>query len=184
MNSLEPWEKYPDIWKSKTSFFTYLRGHLRQLWSRYPAKLKWKASQLSNPSVDYTGRAKKLGVCHYCKQSFAASHLEVDHLKQAGQCNSWDTAQQFLHNLLDCNDNWALACKPCHKIKSHAEKSGSSFEDARIAKQVILYCKLPIKEQLDKLVALGYNDVSNAAKRKIAWTDYLTKENNEITRYK
>src|SRR5207245_399688 len=95
----------------------------------------------------------------------------VDHVKQAGQCNSLETAQQFLHNLLDCNGNWVLACKPCHKIKSHAEKTGSSFEEARIAKKIIESCKLKIDVQLALLSGYGYSNCSNAAKRKIAWSE-------------
>lgn len=164
----EPWEKYPEIWKNQTAFFTYLRGHLRLLWSRYPAKISWKNTKLVNPPKGYNGRAKKLGKCHYCSEWFAASHLEVDHVIQAGQCNSWETSQQFLYRLLDCNDNWVLACKPCHQIKSMAEKNGSTFEEAALAKRVIEICKKPTKELLAFLYAKGYNasECSNQAKRK------------------
>lgn len=173
---LEPWEIHTTIWKNKAAFFTYLRGHLRLLWSRYPAKIAWKNSQLIKPPNSYIGRAKKLGTCHYCTESFAASHLEVDHVQQAGQCNSWETAQQFLRNLLDCNDNWVLTCKPCHKIKSYSDAHGLTFEEARTAKMVIEAMKDKVALQLDKLRKLGYNDVSNAEKRKVAWTDYFNKE--------
>lgn len=173
----EPWEVHTTIWKNKTAFFTYLRGHLRLLWSRYPAKIAWKNAQLRKPPKSYTGRAKKLGTCHYCKECFAASHLEVDHVQQAGQCNSWETAQQFLRNLLDCNDNWVLACKPCHKIKSYQEShEGMTFEQARTAKLVIEAMKDKVDIQLAKLAKLKYNDVSNAVKRKAAWTDYFNKD--------
>lgn len=168
MPSKDPWELYPGIWKNKTAFFTYLRGQLRLTWSRYPAKLKWKQSQLVNPPKGYTGRAKKMGQCHYCREMFAASHLEVDHIEMAGQCNSWETAAQFLYKLLDCNDNWVLSCKPCHKIKSYAEREGISFEEARVVKAVIDFMKKPVKEILAFLSANGYNGstVSNATKRR------------------
>ena len=164
----QPWEVYPSIWKNQTAFFTYLRGHLRLLWSRYPAKLQWKSTQLVVPPKGYTGRAKKLGVCHYCSESFAASHLEVDHVQQAGACNSWETAQQFLRNLLDCNNNWVLACKPCHKIKSYSEAHDMTFEEARQAKLVIEIMKKSVKEVVAFIVENGYNssDASNATKRK------------------
>jgi 5-methylcytosine-specific restriction endonuclease McrA len=171
----EPWQTYPSIWKNKTAFFTYLRGHLRLIWSRFPAKISWKNSQLILPPRDYLGRAKKLGKCHYCSEFFAASHLEVDHVKQAGQCNSWETAHQFLKNLLDCNGNWVLACKPCHKIKSHAEKSGSTFEEAAIQKKVIETMKLPREEITAILIANHYKDVSNAKKRRVALMDLYTR---------
>lgn len=172
----EPWQIHPDIWKNQVAFFTYLRGHLRLLWSQYPAKLKWKTSQLRLPPKGYTGRAKKLGTCYYCSCDFPASHLEVDHVQQAGQCNSWETAHQFLKNLLDCNENWVLACKPCHKVKSYSEAQGISFAEAAIQKKVIAHCKLKTNIQLALLSGYGYNDCSNADKRKQAWQDHFNKE--------
>jgi 5-methylcytosine-specific restriction endonuclease McrA len=170
MTVAEPWELYPGIWKSKAAFFTYLRGQLRLTWSRYPAKLKWKAEQLVQPPKGYTGRAKKLGQCHYCGEMFAASNLEVDHVRQAGTCNSWETAAEFLYNLLNCNDNWCLACKPCHKTKSLAERDGTSFEDAKLKKKVIEFLKQPTEVIVEFCVKNGYTagSVSNAEKRRKA----------------
>lgn len=163
----EPWEIYPELWKNQTAFFTYLRGHLRLLWSRYPAKLKWKSTKLVEPPKGYEGRAKKLGQCHYCKQWFAASHLEVDHVEQAGQCNSWETSQQFLYNLLDCNSNWVLADKVCHRIKSYAEKMSLTFDEAALLKEVI---RIDKEESLENIlyfnVSFGYDDNGTKKKRK------------------
>lgn len=165
----EPWEVYPDIWKTPAAFFAYLRGGIRQIWSRYPAKLQWKKSVMQDPPAGYLGRAKKMGRCHYCKVLFAASSLEVDHVEQAGSCNSWDTANEFIHNLLDCNGNWVLACKPCHKIKSYAERQGILFEDAIIQKRVI-----DVMKDTEAVLALckkyGHNvkTLTNATKRKAA----------------
>lgn len=177
---LEPWEKYPTIWKNKTAFFTYLRGHLRLLWSRYPAKLKWKQAQMVKPPKGYTGRAKTLGKCHYCSEMFAASHLEVDHVLQAGTCNSWETSTEFLYKLLDCNDNWVLACKPCHKIKSYSEKQGISFEEAQMEKKIIEFCKQPKQIVLDFLAEHQYNggSVSSAPKRR-KLVEQIFKSNKE-----
>ena len=164
----QPWEKYPEIWKNEVAFFTYLRGHLRLLWSRYPAKISWKNTKLVKPPKGYNGRAKKLGKCHYCGEWFAASHLEVDHVQQAGQCNSWETSSRFLYRLLDCNDNWVLACKPCHQIKSFAEKNNITFEQAALEKRIIEITKLPSAKLLAFLAEHGYNGVavSNSTKRR------------------
>lgn len=182
MKSLEPWEAYPAIWKNRTAFFTYLRGGLRQLWSRYPAKLSWKASQLTSPPAGYVGRAKKLGKCHYCSQMFAASSLEVDHVHQAGACNSWETAYQFLYNLLECSNNWVLACKPCHKVKSYAERTGMDFKDAFAEKKAIEFMKShDAKSQLDFIKGFKYNTnpLTNAVKRRAALVEIFKKESNE-----
>jgi 5-methylcytosine-specific restriction endonuclease McrA len=160
----EPWEKEPGIWKTQAAYFAWLRGQFRKIWNFYPPKFTWKSSMLRLPPKGYTGRAKKLGTCHYCNESFAASHLEVDHVHQAGQCNSWETSSQFLYNLLDCNNNWVLACKPCHRIKSYSESQGITFIEAAVAKQAIETMKLPVAKVLAILKKAGYTDVSNAAK--------------------
>lgn len=168
MSNKEPWESFPAIWKTKAAFFTYLRGSIRRIWARYPAKLEWKKTQLVNPPVGYKGRAKKLGKCHYCSEMFPASNLEVDHLNQAGACNSWETALEFLHKLLDCNGNWVLACKPCHKVKSFAERKGIDFKLALIEKKAIAFCKQDKQKVIDFLAEHQYNgsSVSTAAKRR------------------
>ena len=176
---LEPWEAYPDIWKTRAAFFAYLRGGLRLIWSRFPGKLNWKKSQMTTvPPVGYTGRGKSFGKCYYCRNMFNASALEVDHVSQAGTCNSWETAQEFLHNLLDCNDNWVLACKPCHKVKSLAERNGSSFEEALIQKQVIEFMRRPVKEIVAFCQENGYTSSSlkNAKSRREAVTTIFNKE--------
>jgi glutaredoxin len=99
---------------------------------------------------------------------FAASHLEVDHVDMAGKCNNWEEAAQFVKRLLDCNDNWVLSCKPCHKTKSLAERQGISFEEAQLQKKVIEFCKQKTTVVIDFLAQHQYNgsSVSNAAKRR------------------
>jgi hypothetical protein len=174
---LEPWEAFPDIWPTQAKYFTWLRGALRRVWATYPAKIVWKKSQMFLPPAEYKGKAKTLGQCHYCKCHFPASHLEVDHLVQAGACNSWDTSYEFLAKLLDCSSNWVLTCKPCHKVKSYAERMGIDLLSAKLKKDVIF-----LTGNLDKssIVAAafdtGYNPdlLSNAQGRKkfLEWLSY------------
>lgn len=178
LSSKEPWQLYPSIWKNETAFFTYLRGQLRLIWSRYPPKLDFKKAQMVAPPAGYTGRAKKLGKCHYCGEFHAASNLEVDHVHQAGKCNSWQTAYEFLHKLLDANGNWVLACKPCHKVKSYAERMNISFEKAWAAKRAIEFLKNEKKKVVDFCVAHGYNvsSLNTVAKRREAVEAIYLKE--------
>jgi 5-methylcytosine-specific restriction endonuclease McrA len=182
-SDLQPWQAYPDIWKTPAAFWAWVRGGIRgAVWKRYPPKLEWKKNQMVPPPAGYTGRAKSMGKCHYCSQLFAASHLEVDHVKQAGSCNSWETANQFLQNLLDTNGNWVLACKPCHKVKSFAERTGASFEDALCEKLAIDFMKRKSKaEVLAHCEKFGYNPnaLSNDKKRRTALVAIFTKERNE-----
>ena len=176
---MEPWECYPSVWKSKTAFFAYLRGAIRRIWSRYPAKLEWKKTQLTTEKPEgYKGRGKKFGKCAYCGEMFVASHLEVDHIIQVGECNSWETARQFMERLLNCNGNWCLACKTCHKIKSHAERLSVSFEEARLQKLVIEWMKQSKATIVAMCKSKGYNEhsLTNTQKRREAVEAILRKE--------
>lgn len=172
----EPWELHPGLWKSQAAFFTYLRGAIRRVWARYPAKLEWKQGQLTSEApAGYKGRGKKFGKCAYCGGWHTASSLEVDHIQQAGECNSWETAAQFLRRLLDCNDNWCLACKPCHKVKSYAERSGIDFEEAKLQKRVIEFLKQDKSKVVEFCIKMGYNarSLTNADKRRAAVEEIL-----------
>jgi hypothetical protein len=75
-----------------------------------------------------------------------------------------------MYKLLDCNDNWVLACKPCHKVKSHAEKTGLSFEDALAEKRAIAFEKKGTEEVVAFCKKHGYNtsELSNGPKRRQA----------------
>jgi Chaseviridae HNH endonuclease len=174
----EPWEKHPELWKTEAAFWAYLRGGIRLIWSRYPAKLKWKSKQLAPPPPGYIGRAKKVGQCSYCQGIFAASSLEVDHVSQAGGLNSWASVTTFVKNLLDTNNNWVLACKPCHKIKSYQERAGVSFSAARAEKRAIEFLKKPVAEVLDFCKRSGYNTelLTNASKRRACLVEIFKKD--------
>ena len=40
-----------------------------------------------------------------------------------------------------------LVCKPCHLVKTHADRLGVSFEEAALKKRVIAFGKLKDEEQ-------------------------------------
>lgn len=169
----EPWQSYPTIWKDEKAFMAYLRGAFRAVWSKYPAKLEWKKQQMVKPPAGYTGRAKTVGYCAYCDQMFSASSLEVDHIEQAGSFGNKEEAVQWFWRLLDTNDNWCLACIPCHKIKSYAERMGISFQDAKIAKQVIAFSKESVAEQTKILANFGRKDSRTKAERRRMYEEIL-----------
>jgi hypothetical protein len=176
---IEPWNHPLSIWKTKSEYFVWLRGWLRRIWSDFPLRSEWKVTQLR--PVTKEEREKKLfhtstkmvGQCYLCKNWFPASKLECDHIQESGGCYDFETAEKFLwHCAADNPSNWALACQPCHKIKSHADRSGLSFEDAKIEKETIKI----IKEKKDKsfLIAKGITPATNAKKRREQIKEYLT----------
>ena len=48
-----------------------------------------------------------------------------------------------------------LVCKPCHLVKTHADRLGVSFEEAALKKRVIAFGKLKDEEQKSILSERG-----------------------------
>jgi len=180
-NPVPVWEHPLSIWRTKSEYFVWLRGHMRRIWADFPLRSEWKKSQLRPVTKEervmklFHPSTKTVGQCYLCQNWFSASKLECDHIKASEGCYDFETAQKFLwHCAADDPDNWALVCKPCHKIKSHAERQGLSFEESRIEKEIIAIVKA--KKDKSFLQNAGITPASNAAKRKEQLREYL-KEN-------
>jgi hypothetical protein len=186
----KPWEEYPEIWKTKAAFYSFIRGGLRRgIWEKHPVKLQFirekrervplGVKKESNPSGEVWG-----GQCGLCLELFKQSHLQVDHLKQVGSLNSLEDVLAFVANLsFISGEGLMLVCKPCHKIKSYAERMGISFEEARIEKIVIEFKKLNSKEQMKVLNnvnsyfdGVSESDVKNASDRVKLYRAIVRKE--------
>lgn len=169
-----PWEtpEGKTIWKTKSQYFTWLRGSLRRLWSDYPLRKEWKERQLRPVSPDekavkvFHPSTKNVGQCHYCKNWFAGSKLECDHVLPSNGCKSKEEAESFLWHCGGGNgDDWVLSCVPCHKVKTMSDSRGISFEAAAAEKKAISLCKLPIAEQ-KQILAKHNLPCDNAADRR------------------
>lgn len=143
----EPWELYPDVWKTKSSFFVWLRGGLRRaIWEKYPPKIKFKNEGCTPPPENYTGRAKSGAPCALTGDWTPKSYLEVDHIKGHASLTDWDNVLDFVKHLCSDSSNFQLVDKDNHRIKSYADKKGISFEEALIEKKAIAI----IKDKNDK----------------------------------
>lgn len=162
---MERWEEYPHIWKSKSDYYLWLRGHFRRVWSRYPIKIEFKKKNSYLPPADYKGKGKKLGTCALCgEKNIPISHLEVDHIDFAGSFDSKETAFEWFWKLLCDESNMQLVHKQCHKIKSYAERKNISFEDAMIEKKAIELIKT--KKDKDWLLSFDIIPETNTKKRR------------------
>lgn len=179
-----PWESKYSIWKTKAAYFSWVRGILRHGWMHYPVKANWKKDQLRKVTPEerriraFHPSTKKVGQCMYCKQWFPGSKLQVDHIKEAGACSSYDTAEDFMWACLATPDtNMGLVCKGCHEIKTLADRKGIAFEEAKIEKQVIAKLKQSVKIQKEELREAGFteSDISNSDKRREAYRKYLSR---------
>ena len=110
-------------WKTKSAFFTWLRGGLRKaIWERYPLKIDFKNKSCSIPPSDYVGRAKSGALCSLTGEWTPKSYLEVDHIIGNVSLKDWNDLLPFIQHLCTTKDNMQLVSKEAHKTKSYAEK--------------------------------------------------------------
>lgn len=136
-----PWELDYTTWKSEEAFIRYVNAGLeRGLWNKYQIKIEFIKTQKQKRmrNVD-TGRIANHSQCNLCKKWYPAYAMEVDH-KQAGKSlKSLDDIKDKIVRMLyvDPEHDLQYLCKPCHKIKSYADKFDISFEDAKLEKEAI-----------------------------------------------
>lgn len=174
MANKEPW-KVPDTWKSEAAFWGWVRGGLRKLWSRHPVKLEYikqNRKRISNPNPK--GRVAEVWgmTCAICQKDMVQSEIEIDHISEHGaRLSGLEDVESFVNHLLmiDFNSLRPL-CKPCHRVVSHAQKMGVSFEEALAMKMAIEFVKQDKKIVVDFCVQRGYNlsSLNTAAKRREA----------------
>ena len=150
--SKEPWELYPHIWKTKSAFFSWMRGGLRRaLWEKYPPKIEFKNKQCTPPPEGYAGKAKSGANCSLTGVWTGKSKLEVDHIVGEASLRDWDDVLSFIRHLCTNDENMQLVEKEAHKVKSYSERNGISFEEAQKRKMAIAFGKLPIDEMKNVL---------------------------------
>jgi len=175
MDKWEPWKWYPQVWKNKTAFFTYLRGSLRKaVWNQSPIKIIFKNGACSKPPEGYTGRAKSGAYCALSGEWEGKSKLEVDHISGNVSINDESEILEFLKHLIPPPNSLQLVTPEAHKAKSYAERQGLSFDEATVQKKAIAI----LKEQSGKpwLIERGIVPASSAPKRREQIVNYL-KEN-------
>lgn len=178
-----PWEAYPEIWATKSAFFSWLRGGLRRaIWEKYPPKISYKKKQLTKPPDGYVGKARSGAICALTGAWTGNSKLQVDHIVGEASLRDWDDVLPFIRHLCTNDDNMQLVEVEAHKVKSYAERHNLTFEDALLEKKVISFRKLSATEQKKKLQEMGVCDImslSTVAKRTEKYRSILKGETNE-----
>lgn len=156
----EPWNtpEGKKVWKTEAEYFQWIRGQLRRIWSDYPIRKQWKSGELrpvtakERSEKKYHPSTKNVGQCVMCKEWMAGSKLECDHIHPSNGCKGWEDLSGFLHYCsATLPDEFQLICKPCHRVKTYAERMGITFEEASIQKRIITLMK--DKKKIDKLLA-------------------------------
>lgn len=148
MSEYKPWELYPQFWKTEAMYLSWIRGGIRRyLWSKNPVKLEFVKEarvMIQNPNVKLRkGRPKVWGgVCEICKKEFILKNMEVDHKSGEHSLKKVEDIQKFVEGIVFVRkEDLAFLCKPCHKIKTNAERKGLTQEESAIDKEAIRICK-------------------------------------------
>ena len=179
----KPWLVKGVPWKTESSFWVWVRGILRKGWSRHPVKIEYirlHRKRIVNPKEKSRKAHPTVWgmTCEICQKDHSQGDIEIDHKgDNATFTGIQDTESYVKHLYMVDFDSLRALCKPCHKIVSHAQNTGLTFEQSAVAKKVIATTKeLSVKEIVAYLHSKGYNDASNAQKRKAALTELYTKE--------
>ena len=146
------------------------RSAVRKKWMSCGVKLHFLESGLE-PDYDPSTRRRFKVRCNICKCYFTKAEIEVDHIKQEQEFDSWDKATLWASAILDvgAKDLQRLCCE-CHLIKSHCDLLGLDFrneQDWKFAiadKEAIQICKQ--KEDKSWLLAKGLTPAGNAKLRR------------------
>lgn len=184
---IKPWLDENSIWKTEATYWSWLRGGLRKLWSDYPLRKEWKKNALRPVKPEekkakvFHSSTKNVGQCSFCGEWFPGSKLEVDHKIPSDGCVSVETAEAFLWYCAGTNSrDFQLSCKPCHKIKTHAERYGMTFEEARVEKDSIAFEKLPIASQRRFFEQRGVDVPTSNPKRRKAYKTIMLEESKNV----
>lgn len=178
---MKPWEEHKHIWKTEAAFLSYVRGGIRRsLWNKSPIKLEFlKANRkrVKNPVAKNLTRFPTVwgGTCYQCGNDFALKDMEVDHLTGEHSLRKLEDLQSFVEGIVCVsNKDLGLICKPCHKIKTFAERSGMSHEAATIEKRAIAICKGTVAQVKAFLSENGVKPSSTAKERRVQVTEVLS----------
>lgn len=107
---------------TEAAYFQKIRAVLRsgfRFWNPMMVALK----KAGRPSQSSNKRLKTEYQCCECKNWFPRIQVQIDHIIPCGTLSTYDDIVPFIKNLTQENpDSYQILCKPCHKIKTDAEK--------------------------------------------------------------
>jgi len=151
-----------------------IREGVREKWMYSKAKLAF-LEKTKIPSYDPDCRKRFVWECNKCKHLFGANEINVDHINQEESFKSLEDAHLWASSLLNSGgDDLQILCIPDHKIKTHCDSTGLSWEDAVIDKQAIAWEDTKIKHQ-QFLMDIGFSkqETSNKKKRREVYIRYI-----------
>lgn len=177
----KPWEEYPQFWKTEAAFLSFIRGGIRRyLWSKNPIKLEFMKENrvmIPNPSKRKGAKPKVWGAkCEICGGLFPQKEIEVDHKTGEHSLRKTSDIQGFVEGIVFVRkEDLAILCKPCHRIKTNAERKGISHEDSAIDKEAIRICKQKADVVKSWIISHGETPARTVPERKLQVKKILSK---------
>lgn len=163
-SSFLPWVEYPDIWKTESAYLSFIRGGIRRyLWSKNPVKLQFEKESVIKIPNDNPKSMKKFPFvngyrCAACDGLFKSNQVQCDHKTGEHALRTLSDVQSFVEGIvLVRKSDLQMMCKPCHDIKTYAERYGMSITNAKAIKQAIEFERKGVKKVIDFLTTNGYN---------------------------
>lgn len=144
-----------EVYPSHEKYVEALRACIRKAWQFHPMKRLYKegkAKRIKNPRPNPRRGFEfiKGYTCEICGRDFVEKDIEVDHKVGHNKFTHIDDFNSYANRILHVapEDLQILCAYPdtdvrsrerhsCHKVKSYAESSGLTFEEALIIKRVI-----------------------------------------------
>jgi len=156
---MNPWDN-TTAWKNEKDFLNWLRSQTRRVWSRHPVKLSYKQQRRFKAPIGINNKEVWACHCEMCNELVRSSDCQIDHITAGGSFNDWESYTEWSKRILWVTfDDLRELCVSCHEIINLQQKSGLSFEDARLEKSVISWLKEhTVDEQKDILTKAGFTD--------------------------
>jgi len=125
-----PWDIPGMPYKTEAGYFSFIRGLLRKGWSRHAVKTAFVKLVRKRVPKGKNGRVVWGGVCNICRKEFHKADMQVDHIKPAGSCRSYEEVATFTHGLFHVVfDDLQYVCIPCHQKVTNMERWGCTREE-------------------------------------------------------
>lgn len=148
------------------------------MWNRSPIKINFinkYRKRIENPNPKGKVPTVWGATCSLCQKDYPVAFVDVDHKGDSHSLKDIEDIQKFVEGIvLVTEDDLQFACKTCHKIRNQSQKSGITFEEAKIEKEAIQL----IKDKLDKqwLIDKGLIPAGNQKARRAQIIEVLTGE--------
>lgn len=126
---------------TETEIVGWVRKKLDDIWMSCPQKLAF-LEKMRVPDYDPNTRRTSKWQCNITKEWFNKTEVQVDHIKGEHEFTRLDQLVEFANKrfMVGYNDLQILSTE-AHSIKTHAERYGMTYEEAKIDKQAIAIMK-------------------------------------------